>query len=127
MACRRNRTYPVELTMQYLCMHFHLTGVITRNSLYELSLDNIQRHKICDAIAVASIVTNCAGVESIQNRCLGLKEFKEFLEDYQDQHLHDEEIVHLIQVFKFNREDLFESCTAHLKQNKYIYIFFCKC
>ncbi|XP_052101648.1 1-phosphatidylinositol 4,5-bisphosphate phosphodiesterase epsilon-1-like isoform X3 [Mytilus californianus] len=71
--------------------------VITRNSLYELSQDNVQRHKICDAIAVASIGPNCAGVESTQNRCLSLKEFKEFLEEYQDQHLHDEEIIHLIQ------------------------------
>ena len=72
--------------------------MLTRNSTYELTTNNVQRHKICDAIAVASIGPNCAGVESAQNRCLTLKDFKDFLEEYQDQHLHDEEIIHLIQV-----------------------------
>ena len=72
--------------------------MITRNSTYELSQDNTQRHKMCDYIAVASIGPNCAGIESNQTRCLDLKEFKDFLEEYQDQHLHDEEIIHLIQV-----------------------------
>lgn len=49
-------------------------------------------------MAVASIVANCAGVESNQNRCLGQREFREFLEDYQEEHLEDEDIIELIQV-----------------------------
>ncbi|KAJ8317113.1 hypothetical protein KUTeg_005017 [Tegillarca granosa] len=73
------------------------TCIITRNSAYDLTKDNVQRRKICDAVAVASIVSNCAGVDSAQNRCLGLKEFREFLEDYQEEHLDDESIIHLIQ------------------------------
>ena len=73
-------------------------GIITRNSAYDLTKDNQQRRKICDALAVASIVANCAGVESNQNRCLGLREFREFLEDYQEEHLEDEDIIELIQV-----------------------------
>lgn len=75
-----------------------LPGIITRNSAYDLTKDNQQRRKICDALAVASIVANCAGVESNQNRCLGQREFREFLEDYQEEHLEDEDIIELIQV-----------------------------
>lgn len=71
--------------------------LITRNNTFDLSQDNVHRHKICDALAVSSIISNCAGVESTTDRCLGLQEFREFLRDYQDEQLPDHEILELIQ------------------------------
>ncbi|KAK6186335.1 hypothetical protein SNE40_008388 [Patella caerulea] len=74
--------------------------VITRNNGLDLTgPENLERHKICDAIAVASIMSNCAGVESSssQNRCMGWREFKEFIYDYQEEELDDNEIIELIQ------------------------------
>ncbi|XP_041369675.1 1-phosphatidylinositol 4,5-bisphosphate phosphodiesterase epsilon-1-like [Gigantopelta aegis] len=73
------------------------TCVITRNNNADLSQDNQQRRRICDAIAVASIISNCAGVETSQNKCMGLVEFREFLADYQEERLGDDEILDLIQ------------------------------
>ncbi|XP_060069522.1 uncharacterized protein LOC132549598 [Ylistrum balloti] len=73
------------------------TCIITRNNALDLTKDSQQRRKICDAIAVASIVANCAGVDTSQNRCIGLKEFREFLGDHQEEYLDDEEIIELIQ------------------------------
>ncbi|PVD29971.1 hypothetical protein C0Q70_09232 [Pomacea canaliculata] len=72
-------------------------NLITRNNTFDLSQDNVHRHKICDALAVSSIISNCAGVESTTDRCLGLQEFREFLRDYQDEQLPDHEILELIQ------------------------------
>ena len=81
-------------------------GILTRNGAYDLhhSTDSgyLQRRKICDAIAVSSIFENCAGVDTAQNRYLGLKEFREFLEDYQEEHLDDQDITALIQVSSLN-------------------------
>ena len=74
------------------------SGLITRNTSLDMSDDGLQRRKICDAITVASIVTNCAGVETSKSQCLGLREFREFLEDYQEEHHSDEEIIALMQV-----------------------------
>ncbi|KAH3786899.1 hypothetical protein DPMN_165014, partial [Dreissena polymorpha] len=75
-------------------------NILTRNTTYDLShsTDNsyIQRRKICDAIAVASIFENSAGVDTSQNRCLTLKIFREFLEEYQEEHLDDADILALI-------------------------------
>ena len=59
------------------------TGLVTRNNTWDLSQDNKHRHKITDAIAVSSIISNCAGVESATDRCLGLAEVRLFLRDYQ--------------------------------------------
>ena len=58
-------------------------GLITRNNTFDISQDNKHRHKISDVIAVSSIISNCAGVESATDRCLGLQEFRQFLRDYQ--------------------------------------------
>ena len=81
---------------------FACSGILTRNGTYDLHHSNdssyLQRRKICDAIAVSSIFENCAGVDTAQNRYLGLKEFREFLEDYQEEHLDDQDIIALIQV-----------------------------
>lgn len=80
----------------------NIAGILTRNGAYDLQhskdLSYLQRRKICDAIAASSIFENCAGVETAQNRCLGFKEFREFLEDYQEEHLDDQDIIALIQV-----------------------------
>ena len=73
------------------------TCVLTRNNPIDFCKDNDQRRMICDALANASIVSNCSGVDTSQSRCLRLKEFREFLEDHQEEHLHDEDIVELIQ------------------------------
>lgn len=75
----------------------NVPGLITRNNALDTSQDNKHRHKICDAIAVSSIISNCAGVETTADRCLGLQEFREFLRDYQDEHLEDNEVLELIQ------------------------------
>ncbi|ESO98394.1 hypothetical protein LOTGIDRAFT_114718, partial [Lottia gigantea] len=78
----------------------YFPDVITRNSSQDLSgPENVERHKICDAIAVSSIMSNCAGVESSssQNRCMGWREFREFIYDYQEEELDDNEIIELIQ------------------------------
>ncbi|XP_062591377.1 uncharacterized protein LOC134252848 isoform X1 [Saccostrea cucullata] len=91
-----DKDIPVNRTQGYIPPS-NDTCIITRNSSYDRTKDNQQRRKICDALAVASIVANCAGVESNQNRCLGLREFREFLEDYQEEHLEDEDIIELIQ------------------------------
>ncbi|XP_052770885.1 1-phosphatidylinositol 4,5-bisphosphate phosphodiesterase epsilon-1-like [Mya arenaria] len=76
------------------------SNILTRNTGYDLnhSMDTsyIQRRKICDAIAVASIFENCAGVDTSQNKCLTLKIFREFLEEYQEEHLDDSDILALI-------------------------------
>ena len=37
-------------------------------------------------------------MDTAQNRYLGLKEFREFLEDYQEEHLDDTDIIALIHV-----------------------------
>ena len=50
---------------------------------------------------MSSIFENCAGVDTAQNRYLGLKEFREFLEDYQEEHLDDPDIISVIQVTAF--------------------------
>ena len=72
-------------------------GIITRNSPYDLHCDN-SRKKLCDALAVSSIVTNCTGVDNSHQKCLGLQEFKEFLEEFQDEFKEDKEIMKLMHV-----------------------------
>ncbi|XP_053407871.1 uncharacterized protein LOC123546334 isoform X3 [Mercenaria mercenaria] len=109
-------------------------NILTRNTTYDLSHSTdpsyVQRRKICDAIAVASIFENCAGVDTSQNRCLSLKEFREFLEDYQEEHLDDADILALIRkhepdtVLRDNGYLSFEGFAKYLmdKEN-YAYLF----
>lgn len=77
---------------------FHRTGLVTRNNTFDLSSEQQHRRKICDAIAAASIVHNCAGVDTSQNRYMGVQQFQHFLEDYQEENVDDEKILELIQV-----------------------------
>ncbi|XP_071091113.1 1-phosphatidylinositol 4,5-bisphosphate phosphodiesterase epsilon-1-like [Haliotis cracherodii] len=71
--------------------------VITRNNALDLTQDNQQRRTICDVLAVSSIISNFAGVETTPTKCMGLREFRQFLEDYQEEAYDDDEIIELIQ------------------------------
>ncbi|KAL1439330.1 hypothetical protein MTO96_010351 [Rhipicephalus appendiculatus] len=70
-------------------------GLLTRTSKYEY-VDPEQK-KICDAIATASIVSNCAGVDSSKRLVLECADFKKFLATRQKEELTEEEVIRLIQ------------------------------
>lgn len=74
----------------------HCPGLLTRCSKYD-HVDPEQK-KICDAIATASIVSNCAGVDSSKRLVLERADFQKFLETHQGEILTDNEVVQLIQV-----------------------------
>ena len=75
------------------------TGLLTRNSAYELSQEACaKRATLCDALAVSSIVANCTGVDTSKSKCLGLQELQEFLSDYQEEDLTENQIMELIMV-----------------------------
>jgi hypothetical protein len=71
--------------------------IVTRNTSLDQGIDP-KLKKICDAIAVAIIVTNCAGVETSKCQYIGLPEFRQFLHEYQEEVYNDHEICKLIQV-----------------------------
>ncbi|KAG8182202.1 hypothetical protein JTE90_004139 [Oedothorax gibbosus] len=71
-------------------------GLLTRNTPFDY-LDNSQHKKICDAIAAASIVTNCAGVDTSRTLVLGPEEFRRFLAEHQGEHRTEEEVAQLVQ------------------------------
>ncbi|XP_023235323.1 uncharacterized protein LOC111634715 isoform X2 [Centruroides sculpturatus] len=73
-----------------------MLGLLTRNTPLDYC-DNNQRKKICDAIAAASIVSNCAGVDTSKTLMLGLQDFKHFLATYQGEDLSEQDIAHIIQ------------------------------
>ncbi|XP_076030317.1 1-phosphatidylinositol 4,5-bisphosphate phosphodiesterase epsilon-1-like isoform X2 [Oratosquilla oratoria] len=60
-------------------------GLLTRNTSLDLLVfrNNCQKKKIFDAIAAASIVTNCAGVDSSKSQVITLLELQRFLEEQQ--------------------------------------------
>ncbi|CAH1784522.1 unnamed protein product, partial [Owenia fusiformis] len=75
-------------------------GLITRNSPLDEEAAESSRRKMTDALAVSSIVSNGSGIQSSNSRCLGLMEIREFLEDYQEDMVSDEDIIHIIQRFE---------------------------
>lgn len=78
--------------------NFHcFPGLLTRNTPYDF-VDSTQRKRICDAIAAASIVSNCAGVDTSRTLVLGIEEFQRFLIEHQGEHKTQEEVIALIQV-----------------------------
>ncbi|KAK3593089.1 hypothetical protein CHS0354_038127 [Potamilus streckersoni] len=95
-----NADKQIKANQQVSPSTFKNGSTLTRNNMFDLTHSNdnqyLQRRKICDAIATSSIFENCAGVDTVQSKCLGLVEFREFLEDYQEEHLDDNEIVALI-------------------------------
>ncbi|XP_067003645.2 1-phosphatidylinositol 4,5-bisphosphate phosphodiesterase epsilon-1 isoform X2 [Anabrus simplex] len=76
-------------------------GLLTRNSsldLYEYkSSGNLQKKKIFDAIAAASIVSNCAGVDTSKSQVITLSAFTKFLETRQMEQRTEEEVKALVQ------------------------------
>lgn len=73
-------------------------GLLTRTSKYEY-VDPEQK-KICDAIATASIVSNCAGVDSSKRLVLECADFRNFLATHQKEEMTEEEVIRLIQVIQ---------------------------
>lgn len=80
--------------------------MLTRNSsldLYEYKTSGtLQKKKIFDAIAAASIVSNCAGVDTSKSQVITLATFSKFLETRQMEQRTEEEIKSLVQVFKYS-------------------------
>ncbi|XP_046989883.1 1-phosphatidylinositol 4,5-bisphosphate phosphodiesterase epsilon-1-like [Schistocerca americana] len=76
-------------------------GLLTRNSsldLYEYrSSGTLQKKKIFDAIATASIVTNCAGMDTSKSQVITMQTFSKFLETRQMEQRTEDEIKALIQ------------------------------
>ncbi|CAG2065753.1 unnamed protein product, partial [Timema podura] len=76
-------------------------GLLTRNSSLDLfeykSSANLQKKKIFDAIAAASIVANCAGVDTSKSQMITLATFTKFLETRQMELRSEEEVRSLIQ------------------------------
>ena len=77
-----------------------LLGLLTRNTPFDFDEANHQRIKICDAIAAASIVSNCAGVDTLKTLLLTANDFHAFLVTYQGEDLSLEEVKNLIQTFE---------------------------
>ncbi|CAL1528797.1 unnamed protein product, partial [Lymnaea stagnalis] len=75
-------------------------GSITRITPQDLKFDSQQRHKICDALAVSSIISNCAGVDTSHSSYLTPNEIHEFLVKFQVEHLDQEEIAELVRKFE---------------------------
>ncbi|XP_064077346.1 1-phosphatidylinositol 4,5-bisphosphate phosphodiesterase epsilon-1-like isoform X2 [Macrobrachium nipponense] len=73
-------------------------GLLTRNTSLDLLVfrNNCQKKKIFDAIAAASIVTNCAGVESSKSQVITMIELRRFLEEQQGEERTDEELKLLL-------------------------------
>ncbi|CAG5127270.1 unnamed protein product, partial [Candidula unifasciata] len=73
---------------------------ITRITPQDLKLESQQRHKICDALAVSSIISNCAGVDTSHSSYLTPLEIHDFLVNFQEEHLDQEEIAELVRKFE---------------------------
>lgn len=74
-------------------------GLLTRNSRAELEgiVVNSQK-KIYDAIAAASIFTNCAGIDTSNSQVITMSTFMKFLETRQMEVWSEEDVKSLIQV-----------------------------
>ncbi|XP_034937622.1 1-phosphatidylinositol 4,5-bisphosphate phosphodiesterase epsilon-1-like [Chelonus insularis] len=75
-------------------------GLLTRNNSidsheYKTS-GNLHKKQIFDAIAAASIVNNCSGVDTSKSQVITLATFTKFLESRQQEKLSDEQIKALI-------------------------------
>lgn len=74
-------------------------GLLTRNSQAELDgvVVNSQK-KIYDAIAAASIFTNCAGIDTNNSQVITMSTFMKFLETRQMEVWTEDDVKSLIQV-----------------------------
>lgn len=77
-------------------------GLLTRNNSIDCheykSSSNLHKKQIFDAIAAASIVNNCSGVDTSKSQVITLATFTKFLESRQQEKLNDDEIKALIKV-----------------------------
>jgi phosphatidylinositol phospholipase C epsilon len=77
-------------------------GLLTRNNSIDCheyrTSSNLQKKQIFDAVAAASIVNNCSGVDTSKSQVITLATFTKFLESRQQEKLTDEEIKALIKV-----------------------------
>ncbi|XP_065340527.1 uncharacterized protein LOC135939859 isoform X4 [Cloeon dipterum] len=83
---------------EHLTLNKQKIGLLTRNSsndLLDKGLSN--KKKIFDAIAAASIVSNCAGVDTSKSQVITLASFCKFLETKQMEQHSEEEVKALIQ------------------------------
>ncbi|XP_020282205.1 1-phosphatidylinositol 4,5-bisphosphate phosphodiesterase epsilon-1-like [Pseudomyrmex gracilis] len=75
-------------------------GLLTRNNSIDCheykTSSNLQRKQIFDAVAAASIINNCSGVDTSKSQVITLATFTKFLESRQQEKLSDEEIKALI-------------------------------
>ncbi|KAF5272994.1 hypothetical protein FQA39_LY07643 [Lamprigera yunnana] len=72
-------------------------GLLTRNSSTELEGIVNSQKKIYDAIAAASIFTNCAGIDTSNSQVITMSTFTKFLETRQMETLSEEEVKLLIE------------------------------
>lgn len=74
-----------------------INGIITQNFLLnEPPSIYSQRSRICDAIASASIVANCTGVDTMHSLLLTIEDFQSFLRTYQNENPPLEQVKCLI-------------------------------
>ncbi|XP_063888080.1 1-phosphatidylinositol 4,5-bisphosphate phosphodiesterase epsilon-1-like isoform X4 [Scylla paramamosain] len=73
-------------------------GLLTRNTSLDLLVfrNNCHKKKIFDAVAAASIVTNCAGLDSSKSQVVTLAELRRFLEEQQGEPRSLEEVRSLL-------------------------------
>uniref|UniRef100_T1IQR7 Phosphoinositide phospholipase C n=1 Tax=Strigamia maritima TaxID=126957 RepID=T1IQR7_STRMM len=69
-------------------------GLLTR--MKAESAAESHRRKICDAIAVASIVANCAGLDTTASETISLDDFRHFLSTHQGEQLTESAVKALI-------------------------------
>ncbi|CAL1293730.1 unnamed protein product [Larinioides sclopetarius] len=86
-------------------------GLLTRNTPFDY-MDNTQHKKICDALAAASIVTNCAGVDTSKTLVLGVEEFQRFLGEQQGEQKTEKEVVALIRCHEPDAELRARNCLS---------------
>lgn len=79
-----------------------MPGLLTRNNSIDCheykTGSNLQKKQIFDAVATASIVNNCSGVDTSKSQVITLATFTKFLESRQQEKLNDDEIKALIKV-----------------------------
>lgn len=80
----------------------NFTGLLTRNSSADLmeykNTPIQQKKKVFDAIASSSIISNCAGVDTLKSQVITLPNFIKFLETKQMEHRSEDEVREFIQV-----------------------------
>ncbi|XP_048504784.1 1-phosphatidylinositol 4,5-bisphosphate phosphodiesterase epsilon-1-like isoform X2 [Athalia rosae] len=75
-------------------------GLLTRNNSIDCheykTSSNLHKKQIFDAVAAASIVNNCSGVDTSKSQVITLTTFTKFLESRQQEKLTDDEIKALV-------------------------------